>query len=80
MTDQHRDDDLGPEIRDLPVPEHKAGFWERLDRRLEAEGAVEDRRRRQPGRAAPTQSALVRYLPLLIAALVIIVIVVLIAL
>lgn len=79
MTEQHRDDDLGPEIRELPVPEHKPGFWERLDRRLEAEGAVGDDRRPRSSGGQPL-SALSRYLPLLIAALVVIVIVVLVVL
>lgn len=75
----HPDDDLGPEIRGLPVPEHKAGFWERLDRRLEVEQAVGGRSQpaRRPG---PALSAVARYLPLIIAALVVVLIVVLIVL
>lgn len=48
MTD--RDEELGRRLRDLPVPQHKPGFFEQLDARLEAE-AAEVRRARRPRRA-----------------------------
>lgn len=79
MNDAH-DDELGPELRDLPVPEHKPGFWERLERRLEAEDVVGDRSGDRQGRPAPALSALARYGPLIIAALIVLIIVVVVVL
>ena len=79
MTDHHPDDNLGAELRDLPVPEHKPGFWERLDRRLEAEQAVPDSTG-GPSRATDVRmSKWARYAPLVIAALIVVLIIVLVA-
>lgn len=77
MTEHYPDDDLGPELRDLPVPEHKPGFWERLDRRLEAEESVIDRRTTKGSGDGVRLSAWARYAPLVIAALVVLLIIVL---
>ena len=79
MTDAHHDD-LGDELRDLPVPEHKAGFWERLDRRLEAEHAVGDAGRGRGPARAPAWSTAARYAPLVLAAAVVLLIVLLVVL
>ncbi|MGI8791685.1 MAG: hypothetical protein ACR2H3_00640 [Acidimicrobiales bacterium] len=76
MSDEH-DDELGAALRDLNVPEHRPGFWERLERRLEADEVVDGSSDGASSKRVPVLSALARYLPLVIAALVILLIIIL---
>lgn len=76
---EHRDDLVRDALQQLDVPEHRPGFWERLEVRLAgehrarvAEGDREERRRE----AAVPWTAIARWLPLIIAMLIVLVVVI----
>lgn len=72
MTDERHDDEIGAALRGLGVPEHRQGFWERLDRRIGSEQAGRDTA--SGARHGAPMSVVARYLPLAIALLIVILI------
>lgn len=74
MTEEERDEELGRALHGLDVPEHREGFWNRLEARLDEERAADPRRFDRGRQVSAVVAFLARWGPLLVAVLAVLIV------